>query len=198
MVVKAEAHSWLRHRELVLVECLATKRHLLPHSHKPQIYEQCRRDRKSLRARSKRGWEQNSVFWTQQECWPHELFADVAVGTRLARDQATYHSSTEQGGLPTLISEEPLIADSLWGRESSFSLRVQSLVGQPCPSGWSHTREHMGTTNRTQWAPQTREVIKLGERRVEGWISEELGKEIWGEYDTNKLWNYHRSNKNTF
>lgn len=57
------------------------------------------------------------------------------------------------------------------------------LVGQPRPSRWPHTHEHMGSTNWAQWTTQTREDIKLGEGGEERWISKELRKEIWGEYD---------------
>lgn len=51
------------------------------------------------------------------------------------------------------IVEEILVIDHNWGKLSHLGKLVSfgemAVVGRPCPSGWWHTREHMGT-NWTQ------------------------------------------------
>lgn len=45
------------------------------------------------------------------------------------------------------LAEELLTAGGFWGSRCQFSWGTRFLVDEPTSNGWSHTHEHMGSTN---------------------------------------------------
>lgn len=79
-----------------------------------------------------------------------------------SQDEGGKHSSILTHKPPPL-TEDPLIADVLWGGKNSFFKRVWPLVGGPNSARGSHIR--------SMWSAQV------------GW-----GREVEGEYNQNKLY----------
>jgi hypothetical protein len=75
---------------------------------------------------------------------------------RPAQDQASHHSTVKGVG----SEPPPLTIDSLASGETSFSLRMRSLEGQPCSSRWPHSHVYMGNTNQTKWTTCSWEGVK--------------------------------------
>lgn len=89
------------------------------------------------------------AFWTLQWNGIYGLTGKAAAFRRQTRVQARYIISMKTGSrysVPSLEEELWQLAIGLMEREYHFSLDMWLLLGQPRPSGWSHTQEYMGST----------------------------------------------------
>lgn len=104
------------------------------------------------RQRSGKDWGNTVIFWT----WDTTVLMNSQKLWLPAQDPVSQHSGIE---VPTSSN---LTGDSFWWRKGQLSLRMWSLVGQPCSSAWPHTYVHTSNTDQNQWVEGRHEIENKG------------------------------------
>lgn len=122
---------------------------------------------------------------SKQGCFDHELTAAMALGIRLAQDQANRYSSMEIGGGG---SHGPT---PVWGALAVGSQRGrESVISGVMTCGWLlmlqrvmlYADVHMGSTNWTQRVFKRDKDVKLGGGGGPGRLVGEEREYLWSKY----------------